>query len=180
MLGSGSNTNLGTEEARSMRRNIGKWGYVLTLAALLLAVTATSVAAEGVVVHYRTRLSGAEEVPAVDTDAWGMAQFKLSKDGTILSYKLGAIGLEGATVSHIHLGAPGVNGAPVVFLFGPVAGGMDVNGVFVRGEITADDLVGALAGMPLSALVEQIEAGNAYVNVHTLANPGGEIRGQIQ
>ena len=163
-----------------MRRNISKVGTVLTLAALLLAVTATSVAAKGVVTHYGARLSGGNEVPAVDTDAWGFAQFKLNKDGTALTYRLFAIGLEDGTASHIHLGAPGANGGVVVWLFGPVAGGTDVNGIAAKGEITAEDLVGALAGMPLSALVEQIEAGNAYVNFHTVANPGGEIRGQIQ
>ncbi|HET7009209.1 MAG TPA: CHRD domain-containing protein, partial [Anaerolineales bacterium] len=116
----------------------------------------------------------------VETEAWGMAQFRLSRDGDVLYYKLGAIGLEGATAAHIHLGSPGVNGGVVVRLYGPVAEGGDLNGVFVRGEITVEDLMGSLAGMSLSALIEQIEAGNAYVNVHTLTHPGGEIRGQLQ
>jgi hypothetical protein len=150
------------------------------LAALLLAVTATSVAAEGVVTHYGARLSGENEVPAVETDAWGFAQFKLNKDGTVLTYRLFAIGLEDATAAHIHLAPPGVNGGVVVWLFGPTPEGTDVAGIAASGEITADDLVGALAGMPLSALVEQIEAGNAYVNFHTLVNPGGAIRGQVE
>jgi hypothetical protein len=158
----------------------GKWVYVVTLAALLLAVTATGVAAKGAVTHYSARLTGAEEVPPVETEAWGRVEFKLSKDGTVLSYRLFGFRLQDATVSHIHLGAPGVNGGPVVFLFGPVAGGTDVNGPAAKGEITADDLVGALAGQPLSALIEQIEAGNAYVNFHTVAHPGGEIRGQVE
>jgi hypothetical protein len=157
-----------------------RWGTILVLAALLVGVTATSVAAEGVVTHYGARLGGENEVPPVDTDAWGFVQFKLNKDGTVLTYRLFAIGLEDGTASHIHLGAPGVNGGVVVWLFGPVAGGMDVTGIAAQGEITAEDLVGALAGQPLSALVEQIEAGNAYVNFHTVANPGGEIRGQVE
>ena len=57
-------------------------------------------------------------------------------------------------------------------------------------SITAGNLVGPLAGQPLSALVDAIEAGNAYVNVHTNDGvpptntgpgdfPAGEIRGQL-
>ena len=58
------------------------------------------------------------------------------------------------------------------------------------GTITAANLIGTLAGQPLSALVGEINAGNAYVNVHTNDGqdptnegpgdfPGGEIRGQM-
>ena len=48
------------------------------------------------------------------------------------------------------------------------------------GTITEANLVGALAGQPLSALIDEIRSGNTYVNVHTSQFPGGEIRGQIQ
>jgi len=93
--------------------------------------------------------------------------------------------------SHIHVGAPDVNGPVVAFLFGnvPPAGGR-TDGVLATGTITAANLVGPLAGQPLSALVDEIEAGNTYVNVHTNDGvdppntgpgdfPGGEIRGQL-
>jgi hypothetical protein len=53
------------------------------------------------------------------------------------------------------------------------------NGVLAEGVITADNLVNALAGQPLEALLEAIRAGNAYVNVHTSQFPPGEVRGQI-
>lgn len=81
--------------------------------------------------------------------------------------------------AHIHLGAPGSNGGVVVFLFGPEPAGIDVNGTLATGTITADDLINALAGQPLSSLIDAIESGGAYVNVHTLAHPSGEIRGQL-
>jgi hypothetical protein len=54
------------------------------------------------------------------------------------------------------------------------------DGVYVEGTITASNLVGPLAGQPLSALLDAMRAGNTYVNVHTSANAGGEIRGQIR
>jgi hypothetical protein len=49
-----------------------------------------------------------------------------------------------------------------------------------EGTITEDDLVGGLAGESLEVLIEEIKAGNTYVNVHTSQNPGGEVRGQIR
>jgi hypothetical protein len=52
-------------------------------------------------------------------------------------------------------------------------------GTLGEGTITAASLVGGLLGQPLSALVDAMRAGNTYVNVHTLAFPPGEIRGQI-
>ena len=43
----------------------------------------------------------------------------------------------------------------------------------------ADDLVGPLEGMSISDLIRKMRAGETYVDVHTISNPGGEIRGQI-
>lgn len=125
-------------------------------------------------------LSGSEEVPPVQTTGTGQAFFKLSMDGTSLDYKLIVANIENVTQSHIHLAPAGTNGAVVAFLFGNVPGGVTVNGVLAEGTITASNLVGPLAGQPLSALVDYLNNGGAYVNVHTTSYPGGEIRGQIQ
>jgi hypothetical protein len=59
------------------------------------------------------------------------------------------------------------------------AGGGDQNGSLSEGTFTAANLIGPLAGQPLSALIDAIRAGNTYVNVHTEVSPGGEIRSQI-
>jgi hypothetical protein len=127
----------------------------------------------------RAHLTGGAEVPPAETDATGQAIFRLNKDGTSLHYRLIVANIENVTQAHIHMAPAGVNGPVVAFLFGPVAGVSD-SGVIAEGDITAADLTGPLAGEPLSALVESIQAGNAYVNVHTVAIPSGEIRGQIQ
>lgn len=137
-------------------------------------------------------LSGDQEVPARETSARGSAVFRLSDDASTLSYRLIVANIENVVASHIHLGPAGQNGPVVAFLFGPAgAGGGRVDGVIAEGVITADNLVGPLAGGTLSDLVEQVVAGNTYVNVHTNDGvappntgagdfPGGEIRGQIR
>jgi hypothetical protein len=75
----------------------------------------------------------------------------------------------------------------VAFLFGPVLGGLDANGVLAQGALTNANTIprpdsaqcpGGVANF--DELIAKIRSGEAYVNVHTLANPGGEIRGQIR
>lgn len=84
------------------------------------------------------------------------------------------------TQAHIHLGRVGVNGPVVAFLFGPVDFGISVNRGVVTGVITRNDLTGPLAGRSLASLIEAFRNGRAYVNVHTVNHPNGEIRGQVR
>jgi hypothetical protein len=129
--------------------------------------------------HYKTHLTGSGEVPAVVTGAQGQATFKLSADGESLTYKLNVSRMDDVVQAHIHVGPADGTGPVVTFLFGPVAGGVDSAGRLAAGSIEATDLIGPLAGQPLSELLDEIESGNAYVNVHTVAHPTGEIRGQL-
>lgn len=151
--------------------------------------------------NFGTTLSAAEEVmPAGvmnESKARGNAKFRLNADGTALSYRLIVANIENVFMAHIHQGPAGANGPPVVWLYpstapSPGAPGQGrISGVIATGTITSADLVGPLAGQPLSALIAELTSGNAYVNVHTSdgvapANtgpgdfPGGEIRGQIE
>ena len=129
---------------------------------------------------FDAELSGSNEVPAVDTAASGEAHFVATRDRTELRYRLEVESIEDAVQAHIHLGSADENGPVVAFLFGPVEG-VDVDGakVIARGAITADDLIGPLEGMTIGQLLAEMQRGTAYVNVHTVANPAGEIRGQI-
>ena len=132
-----------------------------------------SVSAQGASRAVSAGLSGAAEVPAVDTTASGL--FSGAFSGGELTFNLTSDAV-GITQAHIHMGAVDANGAPVVFLFGAVDPGVD--GINVDGTITEADLIGAVEG-DFQAFAQALLAGNAYVNVHTETNPGGEVRGQI-
>jgi hypothetical protein len=164
----------------------------LTLALLIVLLATVGTAAADNNRNFVAHLSGDEEVPPVATLAQGQAIFHLSDDGNELEYRLIVANIENVVASHIHVGATGVNGPVVAFLFGSVPpGGGRSDGVIATGTITAANLVGPLAGHPLSDLIAAMESGNAYANVHTNDgvappntgpgdSPGGEIRGQIR
>ncbi len=145
--------------------------------------------------NFGTHLNGGNEVPVRLTNAQGEARFKLAEDGQSLHYKLNIANIENVFMAHLHLGPAGTAGPIVVWLYPsrppaqPLPG--RTQGTLAEGEITAADLTGPLAGQPFSALLNAIEAGNVYVNVHTNDFvdppntgpgdfPGGEIRGQLQ
>ena len=163
-----------------------------TLAVLFaVGLVAVGVSVAGVNRNWSVHADGSLEVPPQDTQGQGQAIFQLSEDGLSLDFRLNASNIENVVAAHIHVGAPDVNGPVVAFLYGnaPPAGGRQ-DGVLSTGTITAADLVGPLAGQPLSALLDAMRAGNTYVNVHTNDGvapintgpgdfPGGEIRGNI-
>jgi CHRD domain len=169
----------------------------LLLGLFVLGLVGVTVAAAGINRNWSVHANGAQEVPARDTQGQGQAIFHLSKDGSSLDYKLIASNIENVFMAHIHQQAPGVNGPIVVWLYpstavapGPLGAGR-TDGVLATGTITATNLVGPLAGQPLSDLVEAMSTGNAYVNLHTNDGvdgvdtgagdfPGGEIRADIR
>lgn len=171
-----------------MRRSM----IVLTTVALAMMLAATTVLAGPPVQprNFVAPLSGAEEVLGdgtigVDTRARGVAILQLSSDGSELSYRLIASNIENVLMAHIHCCAPpGENAGVVVWLY-PEAPPPQLipgrhDGVLATGTITDADLVGIFAGMTMDDLVDEIVAGNAYVNVHTQQFPAGEIRGQLR
>lgn len=163
-----------------MRPRLSRLNLAFALALLISA--GVSVAA-GKSDNFRAHLNGASEAVEVDTRAQGQAIFRLSKDGTTLYYKLIVANIDNVFMAHIHLAPEGQNGPVAAWLYPdappPALISGDLNGVLAEGYITAADLVGPLSGNTLNELIEQFRSGNAYVNVHTQGNPGGEVRGQI-
>src|SRR5258708_10948620 len=131
---------------------------------------------------FEAALSGKEQAPPIDTPA--KAAFVLSGKGKSLHYTLSVVDIENATMAHIHIGHAGEEGPIAVWLY--PSNSSDVvkkgkfTGVLAQGTITAANLIGPLQGTSLENLVSDIKAGDAYVNVHSTAHPGGEIRGQLK
>ena len=129
----------------------------IALVLILIAGASTVFAAE-----IKVTLSGSQEVPPVTTSATGIATVTVNDDMTV-SVSVTTTGIV-ATAAHIHMAPAGQNG-----------------GVIVPFTKTGDNTWSAAPGAKLTeAQYAAFKAGNTYVNVHSAANPGGEIRGQIR
>jgi hypothetical protein len=129
-----------------------------------LALAATVVfAGPAFAEKFKASLNGKSEVPPNATAGTGTADIDYDPASKKLSWKLTYSGLTGpAKAAHFHGPAePGKNGGVVVAIPGATSSPAD-------GSATLTD-----------AQAADLEAGKLYVNVHTEANPGGEIRGQV-
>lgn len=110
-----------------------------------------------------TQLRGANEVPPVTASGTGSVDAAYNKDTMQLRWKVTYSGLTGAaTAGHFHGPAPaGTNAGVALGWPNPIANGMDGSAKLTAAQ--AADLL----------------AGRWYANIHTAANPGGELRGQM-
>jgi hypothetical protein len=140
----------------------------------------------------------------VTTSATGQAFFWLASNGTALNYVLTVSNINNSFMAHIHVSpsedilvwlSPNPNtgtsdeasclavlkGGPVSACSTLISGSF--SGVLARGTITSADLSGAACdgcdNVTFSQLMNDINAGTAFVNVHTSQNPGGEIQGTM-
>jgi len=118
-------------------------------------------------------LAGANETPPNQSAGTGTASFTVN--GTSVQFSLDVSGLTGVTAAHIHSGAAGTAGPVRVTLFsGPQTGA--VTGMLVQGSFSTNNVT----GITFDQLLTEMRSGAAYVNVHTLTFPAGEIRGQLK
>jgi hypothetical protein len=131
------------------------------------------------------RLSGFDETPSILTQAAGTFGGTLDIAKQELTYTLSYSGLSApVTVAHIHFAKDRVAGAIIAFLCGGDNKPACPQEGQVTGTITASNIIAVDAqGVPANsfdALVAGIVSDSAYANVHTVAHPAGEIRGQIR
>lgn len=139
----------------------------------VLVLAALAIASAPAQIHFTATLNGAQETPPVTTTASGTGSFDLSDDFTELHFVITYQGLSDTLSAggHFHTGKPGI------------AGGI-VRNIATHGGAAFATLAGTWkstdASQPLTpALVESLLTGRVYVNFHTTAHPGGEIRGQV-
>lgn len=159
-----------------------------TIVAILIPLLAVSGLAYGDddddnELEFEVDLTGAEEVPlAVDTATTGEAEFEVNAAHTQIKFELeveDAVAILAVAGAHIHCAPAGQNGPVVAFLAGAVPGGFDGD-VEIKGALTDANIVNVACGSTIAELVQAMRDGDTYVNVHSAANPGGEIRGQIE
>ena len=133
----------------------------LSLAAAV-AVSLFAIAASAFAADVKVTLAGDQEVPPVTTQAKGSGTITVGDDKSV-SGSVTTTNIAG-TAAHIHMAAAGQNG-----------------GVIVPLTKNGDNGWSVPAGAKLTdAQYDAFKKGDLYVNVHTAANPGGEIRGQLK
>jgi hypothetical protein len=108
-------------------------------------------------------MTGAAETPKGDPDGTGTANFRINPGQGQVCYKLTVANIATATAAHIHKGAAGTAGGPVVPLKAPATG--SIEDCATVSKDVAEDMIK--------------NPGNYYVNVHNAEFPGGAVRAQL-
>ena len=133
-------------------------GARLFAAAAALCVVAGTALAKDI----KVTLTGAEETPPVTTSATGAGQISIAKDHTVKG-SIKTTGIDGVA-AHIHVGAPGQSGPPIITL----TKGADGTWSVPEGSKLTDEQFASFT------------SGNLYVNVHSPDHKSGEIRAQLK
>lgn len=157
------------------RTTVGIAAGIVVAAGIVFLIASCGVSTSPGRKTFLATLSPANEVPPKTSTGSGVATFV--DLGNEIDWTLELSNITGVTASHIHgPAAAGTNASIIVNLFIPNVATGTLNGVVARGTITNANN----ASVSLDSLRTLINAGNAYVNIHTSANPAGEIRDQIR
>jgi len=138
----------------------------LIVAACLTGIMTWAAPSQAAPQSFKVTLTGAQQVPPVQTSATATADLSYDPATRVVTWSVTYSGLSGpATMAHFHgPAAAGKNGPPVIWLT-------------EKGKPVENPIKGEATLTPEQA--QQFSAGEWYINVHTQANPGGEVRGQV-
>ena len=157
----------------------------LLLVMLVLAFSISTVAGDDDVITLTANLLGANEVPAINSNATASFKATIAENGSITFTETFQNLTSNAIFSHIHFGKDHVAGGVMIFLCGgggqpacPAATSGTFSGSIIPANVTGPTAQGITAGDLASAL-RAIRQGAGYVNLHSVNFPGGEVRGQV-
>ena len=158
-----------------------KW---MTTALVAAALVGAAASASAQTYTMSATLTGAGETPApgINTGAFGSATIVVDLSARTVAYTVSVYNLpSGVIASHIHVGAVGTAGPVVVSLSPPATASNDFgySGTVKGSDFVINTNTSNLGIRSSDDMFQAILGGNAYVNVHSQANPGGEIRGQL-
>lgn len=152
--------------------------FTAAVIALAPGLVAAQTATPNGTTQWKATLSGGSEVPSNSSTAKGDFTATLDETNKTFSWVLNVPNISNATMAHLHQAPAGTSGPVVMDLWVPPLSQTSANSINTSSVSREINLSGTLAGS-FPAFVAALKAGNIYVNVHTTANPGGEIRGQV-
>lgn len=161
-------------------KNISIW-VITALTASLFAVPAAYSRTE----RFSARLSGAEEVPPINTE--GTGSFRMTIQPDAITFRLTFSDLSSPLMAaHLHFGQENVSGGVMIWICGgggqpacPAATEGEITGTITAANVTGPAAQGIAAG-DLDSALEAVRDRLSYINLHTGNFGGGEIRGQLR
>jgi hypothetical protein len=148
--------------------------------AAALVVVGMAGSAQAQTIRLAASLSAANETPApLVSGAFGTATVTIDLGTQTVTWSIDVFNMpSGTNNAHFHVGGPGVGGPTVVNIAFPTGISNDYN---LSGSATAANLLvrGDQGIRSWEDFLQALMGGQTYINIHSVVNPGGEIRGQV-